>query len=116
MNVEDLSSTMKEVTGAAVASLENVDGMDSANLGDALKEITSEATAAISQAIEDVKENSSSSVSSDLISSLVSSATSGATEKIGEIDIPGFTSEDLSSMVENVTNCLLYTSPSPRDG
>ena len=33
MNVEDLSSTMKEVTGAAVASLENVDGMDSANLG-----------------------------------------------------------------------------------
>ena len=77
--------------------------MDSANLGDALKEITSEATAAISQAIEDVKENSSSSVSSDLISSLVSSATSGATEKIGEIDIPGFTSDDLSSMVENVT-------------
>ena len=99
----ELGSTMKEVTGTAVASLENVEGMDAANLGDALQQITSEATSAISKAIADVKEADSSTNTSDLISTLVSSATSGATENLGKIDIPGFSSDDLSSMVENVT-------------
>ena len=82
---------MTEVTGTAVASLGEVDGMDVSNLGDALKEITSKATAAISRAVADIEVTiGSSSNSTGLVTQLIANTTSAATKSLGEIEYKDF--------------------------